>query len=125
MSDQSRWWSLPINEFFTQGNWSGQAFNQQLNPHNQAAKLSENWQLSSVKTFFANCPWFGEITVIDTATLLEPSACLTTSVREFFGLIPWGEGMAIPSPIKSSNPQIEFPPIVSKSNTLDDLAQLF
>jgi hypothetical protein len=118
VSDRYRWWSLPVNEFFLAGNWSGQA----LNPHSKPAKLSENWQLSSVKTFFDNCPWCGEVS--DPATLLEPSACLTTSVREFFGLIPWGGGSMIASSIKPST-QIDFPPVGSQSNTLDDLAQLF
>jgi hypothetical protein len=127
VSDLSRWWSLPVTEFFTQGNWSGRVFNEQLKPDLQATKLSDNWQLLSVKTFFDNCPWFGEIaeiSVVDTSVLLEPSACLTTSVGEFFRLVPWGGGSTLVSPIKPST-QIDFPPVVSQSNTLDDLAQLF
>lgn len=124
MSDLSRWWSLPVQDFFTQVNWSGQAFNQQLKPNHKPVKLSETWQLSPVKTFFENCSWYGKISVVDASISLEPSACLTISVREFFGLITWGEGMLVSTPIKPST-ETELLPVALKQNTIDDLAQLF
>lgn len=134
MSDIPRWWTLPVAELFSGGNWAGQRVKKQLDSPTKTVstvQLSEQWQLSSVRTFFDTFPWSGERLVVNTSSsiapssFLEPSACLTISVAEFFRLVPWGEGMSkVSSPPKPAM-EMEFIPPAPKEPTIDDLAQLF